>query len=182
MISIRTNTFETNSSSTSSICIPKTCNEYIKSIYFGFDDFGWEFRTADPANYLYTAICYIFEDSEECNERSDRLNRLKEVLDKYDVEYEFQPIEKKQWYNSKHEYEDIGSIDHGYELYGMVEKLLSDEELLLRYLTLGEVYTGNDNGDSGDTWVDENGEEHPTCEYSWYRPDPDNYEYFYKGN
>lgn len=183
MISIRNNTFETNSSSTHSICIPKNCTEYIKFVYFRFEDFGWAFTHADPANYLYTAICEIYQDTEDYKERTEALDKLKSVLNKYKVEYRFEPIvTRNASWNPNYSYEDIGSIDHSAELYGMLNELLNDEELLMRYLTVGEVYTGNDNGDSSEVWTDDEGVEHPVCDYAWYEPDKENYTYFYKGN
>lgn len=89
----------------------------------------------------------------------------------------------RSWsFNPKSKYEDIGSIDHVSKLYNMVESLLNDEELLLRYLTCGEIYTGNDNSDSGETFTDDEGREHNLCDIAYYEPDPDNYDYFYKDN
>lgn len=57
MIQIRNGVFETNSSSTHSICISKKpvdadgCH-----VDFHFGEFGWENDDADVADYLYTAI------------------------------------------------------------------------------------------------------------------------------
>ena len=57
MIKIRQNVFETNSSSTHSIAIPKECDtSRLSHIVFGFGKFGWEKDEVDPINYLYTGI------------------------------------------------------------------------------------------------------------------------------
>ena len=55
MKTIRSNVFETNSSSTHSIAIPKNC-EATNFISFHVGDFGWGWEEVDPADYFYTAI------------------------------------------------------------------------------------------------------------------------------
>ncbi len=57
MIQIRKGTFETNSSSTHSICISKEpVTKYPKSIHFYLGRYGWEQDTVvDTASYLYNS-------------------------------------------------------------------------------------------------------------------------------
>ena len=55
MRQIRNGVFETNSSSTHSIAIPRSCNN-INYISFHIGEFGWEWEEANPADYFYTAI------------------------------------------------------------------------------------------------------------------------------
>ena len=63
MIKIRQNVFETNSSSTHSIAIPKECDtSRLSHIVFGFGKFGWEKDEVDPINYLYTGIMDAYEE------------------------------------------------------------------------------------------------------------------------
>ena len=57
MIQIRSNVFETNSSSTHSICIQKKPVDADYSyIAFHAGEYGWEERIVNLGNYLYTAI------------------------------------------------------------------------------------------------------------------------------
>lgn len=174
---IRSSVFETNSSSTHSIAISKRPVVIGKYINFGIGEFGWENGTADTADYLYTAIL-------EQNNSSELLNKLKDILDKYSIEYKF---EEPSY--SDYEYLDYGYIDHGYELGEFLNAVLNNEDLLMRYL-FGDstVYTGNDNQDSDPSgcdiadeyyWTEENGK---YVEKLNPYHDSVNYEYFYKGN
>lgn len=80
---IRNSVFETNSSSVHSISISKQpIGNIPKFVNFNIGEYGWENGTADTADYLYTAI--IIQDNPEA-----LLNRLKEILDKYEIEYCF---------------------------------------------------------------------------------------------
>lgn len=175
---IRNNVFETNSSSTHSIAISKKPVVIGKSIHFGIGEFGWENDCVDTADYLYTAIL-------EQDNRDDLLNRLKEILNSYSIEYEFdEPLWRQSSYGN---YLGYGYIDHSYELREFLDTILSDEDLLMRYL-FGDsnVYTGNDNQDPCPNGCDIADEEY----YDWgsnkmvINPyhDPENYDYFYKGN
>lgn len=182
MKQIRRNVFETNSSSTHSIAISKAPVVAGKYISFGIGEFGWENGCADTADYLYTAIL-------EHNNHSELLDKLKEILDRHSIEYKFEaPRYEKSSYGD-YEYLDYGYIDHGYELGDFLDAVLNNEDLLMRYL-FGDsnVYTGNDNQDSRPagcniadetTWEYENGKyvEKPNPYH-----DPENYDYFYKGN
>lgn len=179
---IRSSVFETNSSSTHSIAISKAPVVIGKSIHFGIGEFGWENDTANTADYLYTAILYVY--SSEVAE--EKIEHLKRILDKYDVSYEFE--EPRYWIGSSgYAYLDNGYVDHGNELTEFLSIILSNEDLLMRYL-FGDstVYTGNDNQDpepSGCNIAD-------TEYYDWGTSkwvanpyhDSANYEYFYKGN
>lgn len=172
MIQIRKGVFETNSSSTHSICISKWPAAWPKKIVFTLGEYGWPFdHVCDTASYLYTGICDLYEDGTEY------LERLKAILEKNGVEYEFENPEDSGWWY----------LDHGCELVPLIEELLNNEDMLCRFLCGDScVYTGNDN--SGDEscmcWAaeevvwDEGREE--------YVPNPnhneDRYEYFFKGN
>lgn len=183
MIQIRSNVFETNSSSTHSIAISRKPAAIGKSIYFRIGEFGWENDCVNTADYLYTAIL-------EQNNSNELLNRLKEILDKYSIEYNFEGPKYQISSDGKYEWLTYGYIDHGYELSEFLHTVLSNEDLLMRYL-FGDsmVYTGNDNQDDrpsgcniADEYIweeDENGE---YVEVLNPYHDPVNYEYFYKGN
>ena len=188
MIQIRKGVFETNSSSTHSICISK---EKIKAkdvdgrkIYFGFGEYGWEFGCVnDTASYLHTAIA----DMSRIKEYKERIKRIKQILNKYGVEYEFEPVKFVD--NEYGGYvipadNRYAYVDHAGECADMVDALLNDEDLLIRYL-FGKscIYTGYDISDCSDmcneaesmVWEDTDLVPNPNH-------DPKHYDYFYKGN
>ena len=184
-ITIRKGTFETNSSSVHSICISKSPVSNVKGqeIYFGLQDYGWEFGEADPATYLYTAImCYDYDEDDGTNEATEMLDKLKSILDKYEIDYTFQS------YNE----EDRGYyyIDHYTCLRDFLDTILNDEDMLLRYL-FGDstIYTGNDNCTSetdhiddcyiGEAWY---WDDDSHCQMPNPYHDEDNFDYFVKGN
>lgn len=176
MIQIRKNVFETNSSSTHSICISKSPVVIPKGrkIYFAFGEYGWENDAVyDTASYLYTGI---YENQDE-----GQLEKLKSMLDEMGVEYEFEkPTKRIGFWES-------GYVDHSLELKPFIEAVLSDKDLLARYL-FGDsvIYTGNDNEDcnpatfgvADETYWDYN--EHAEVPNPFH--DAEHYDYFYKGN
>lgn len=136
-VQIRNHIFETNSSSTHAICISKDHKyptELPKRIVFYNDSFGWEVHKYNSqksrASYLYEAIKCT------CQDRTEALLKIKDVLRHYGVDCEFET-----------DSDEYGGIDHGYDLYDFVSDLLNNEEKLMTYL-FGDsfVVTGNDNG------------------------------------
>ena len=192
MRQIRQNTFETNSSSTHSICISKNpvVDVRNKHVYFGSGEFGWSTDTVtDTASYLYTAMVTAYSPQEF----REKLEKLKNILDKYGITYDFSPVEEiKLDYTSDYSYlmftkDRYASVDHARQCIPFIESLLNDEDMLLRYL-FGDscIYTGNDNSNEyGDDcyrafdtiWDDEKHEEVPN-----YKHDDEHYDYFFKGN
>lgn len=145
MIQIRSNVFETNSSSIHSIAIPKDCKT-IDNVCFSIGEFGWEWNQADAANYLYTAICI---NSESESEVKEKIKKLENILNKHGITCSFGRIESHIWHD---EYDnkdyfclDNGYIDHGYELKEFVDGLFNNEDKLIRFISGGLVFTGNDN-------------------------------------
>lgn len=180
MIQIRRNVFETNSSSTHSIAIPRKIDrkDIPKSLSFNFGEFGWDFDEVDPCDYLYTAIYYC-----DMGLIAERLGKLRDFLERHDIRYTFGEPKPAWWDVNELDY---GSIDHAYELESCgFFSILEDDDLLLRYLTDGHVYTGNDNdGDeladcycARSTVFDEDWKEVPNPNH-----DEEKYEYFLKGN
>lgn len=138
MLQIRTSVFETNSSSTHSICISKNpVDAYGKSINFNLGYYGWEYDECCASDYFYTAILCAYG----IEEREQKLKQLKDILDSYNVSYIFEEPKLDSWGN----YDCY--IDHSYETREFVEKVLSDEDMLMRLLFNNNsvVYTGNDN-------------------------------------
>ena len=182
MKQVRRNVFETNSSSTHSICIskkPVSADGHF--IRFHIGEYGWENDCVDIADYLYTAIL-------EQRDRDELLERLKEILDSNNIEYKFE--EPKYWTaSSGNKYLDDGGIDHPNETREFINAVLSDTDMLMRCL-FGDscVYTGNDNQDCSPSgcniadeiiWEYENGQ---YIEKTNPYHDPEHYDYFYKGN
>ena len=179
---IRSSVFETNSSSTHSIAISKKPVVIGTRLSFRVGEFGWENGIADTADYLYTGIL-------EQENRDELLDKLKEILDKYEIEYYFQKPKLSKSEYGDYYYLEHGYVDHSYELKDFIEVVLSDEDLLMRYL-FGDstVYTGHDNQDSQPDgcdiadeyyWTEENGE---YIQKKNPYHDSENYQYFYKGN
>lgn len=162
---IRSFVFETNSSSVHSIAIPKECPP-TKRVHFKVGEFGWDFKQVDAADYLYTAL---YENSQNEKDLENKLNRLKEILDEHGIKYSFvKPKTHDFYWKERDEHYlvlDDGYIDHAGELIGFVEDLLEDGEKLIRFISGGTVFTGNDN----------------CCDEDLYHKDS-HYEWFYKGN
>jgi len=137
---IRRNVFETNSSSTHSICVTKNdiLDQKQNRVEFDFGEFGWEYNTLitvhGKASYLYTGIMSF--DSSEIN-----LIKLKEILDKNNIKYVFSKSANKEYFDS-------GYIDHYGDLINFL-KILDDEDKTMRFLFSSEsfIITGNDNND-----------------------------------
>lgn len=185
MIQVRHNVFETNSSSTHSIAIPRKMNEkeIPKSFVFNFGDFGWEDDEVDPCDYLYTAIY-------NCDQSmiTERLQKLSDCLERHNISYTFSKPKPAWWDTSELDY---GNIDHAYELDSCgFFSILENDDMLLRYLAAGRVYTGNDN--DGDELADCYSAYPTVTDYDdgddrWLEvPNPNHdeekYEYFFKGN
>ena len=159
MKTLRKGVFETNSSSTHSICISKSAVPSVsgKHIHFTFGEYGWETgKEWDTASYLYTGIMG--------NEDYSSLERLKSKLDDLGITYDFETPKKDKW-----GYLECGYVDHSEDLFDLIHALLEDNDLLIRYL-FGDsfIITGNDND-----------------EFSYERStdvDEDKYDCYFKGN
>lgn len=184
MIQVRKGVFETNSSSTHSIAIPRDCGA---SGYMSFrvGEFGWGFNQVDPVDYFYTAL---YTTSETMAELEGKVERLKDILRSYDIEADFADVECEEengWLDHD------GYIDHGYELKEFVDELLNNSDKLVRFLSGGLVFTGNDNSESNG-FISRN--EEFIEDYDWrtntwfkhkneyYMENCDDYEWYYKGN
>lgn len=188
---VRCGVFETNSSSVHSIAIPRECNaaEYMS---FHTGEFGWTFDQADPQDYFYTAL---YETSATQKELNEKIDRLKCILQDHGVESDFSEPRAHiyDWGGKPYLALDDGYIDHGNELQEFVSELLNDGDKLVRFLSGGLVFTGNDNcGDNEWGYVQRN---NPVLdEYCWpagqrriidnpyYMSNHDDYEWYEKGN
>lgn len=188
MISIRYNTFETNSSSTHSLAVPKKVTHIPSDIRFHFGEFGWRREDdIDPADYLYTGIV---TGSQEIREKY--LPKLKEVMERNNIKAKYADYEVSSYkWDGKTEYYvsgDYGYVDHGYELEYFLEWLFEDDDRVLRFISGGLVFTGNDNDDESAGFVNRDEKEIYNWETNKKEPNPyymencDEYDWFYKGN
>ena len=151
MFQIRRGVFETNSSSTHSICITESNKklDMLTRLDFTLGNFGWQVQTLrkpeEKAAYLYTAIWSIY-DKKTANKKT---NELYEMLSEEEVECSFARPEFTEY--GKYLWLENGSIDHSgeYGLRDFVEKTLGNKRRLLRFLFSEEsfILTGNDNDD-----------------------------------
>lgn len=141
MIKIRRSVFETNSSSTHSICITRSNLELElpEKVIFDVGEFGWQEEkysdVNEKASYLYTAILELYDKKEQ----QKLINFIVKTLNKNNVDYTFEPVGDKFYY-----------IDHCSELRKLVDLICHSEKRLLRYLFSEEsfILTGNDNDDT----------------------------------
>ena len=169
---IRPQTFETNSSSTHAITIPRKIDEKLKgkqpSILFNIGEFGWAYGKHNLADYIWTAICDIYP-----NNYQEYEEKIKEILKPYYDRIEFEEPRFDESYdddgNLKWRYLDSmqGYVDHCHELTDFIDDIFGNKELFINAILDGYVRTGNDNADGYDLDdLDDN---------------PDYYHY-YKGN
>lgn len=138
MKKVRREVFETNSSSTHSICIAKTGQVRLpQNTTLIVGEFGWEvdahYDAQTKASYLYTGLLG--------NGRTEDVDKLVTILEKNGVSVYRQEPKKTSWGS------DYGYVDHADELNEFLDAVMSDEALLLRFLFLDSsfVETGNDN-------------------------------------
>jgi len=154
MKQVRQGVFETNSSSTHSICIAKDVEIVLpKHLFFNFGEFGWErntlYSTGEKADYLYTGLI--------TNGRKEDADKIVQFLINKGIEVTVeQPIYQTRSYTNsegklvEYEYcENGGYIDHSGNLVDFLNAVCEDESKLLSYLFSGLsfIITGNDNDD-----------------------------------
>jgi hypothetical protein len=144
MVKIRKGMFETNSSSTHTIIVTYSETKPDFSVDFSIGEFGWSFGRIDTVNrkasYLYTLACDCLG--------YDVYHDLCAMLDSYDVRCTCSiPAEFEKSSDGQYQYLDNGYVDHCSEGSKFVNRMLSDEEALIRFLFSDQsfVVTGNDN-------------------------------------
>jgi hypothetical protein len=152
---IRRGVFETNSSSTHSICVATDSPLDIpKSIHFEFGEFGWESgklkSISDKASYLYTGLVN--------NEREDDVNKIFDLLKSKGIavtadkpKYETSSYEDRAGKVIKYTHGvNTGYVDHSSELKTFLDAICKDETQLMSFLfsDFSFILTGNDNDDS----------------------------------
>lgn len=149
MIKIRRGTFETNSSSTHTLIIPKKIEKPSKSgmtFTFNTDDYGWSFNTHPLADYLWTAILVTedYHDSYSLPSVEEWKERITEVLLPYYSAVDFEMPGRDSWGDLTCGI-DHQSLDNAVD---MLQDVWNDNDLLLNAILSGTALTGNDNGES----------------------------------
>ena len=141
---IRSNVFETNSSSVHTITISNTSPQGIDNyIFFDRGEYGWEWEiynsSQDKANYLYECMIDLFYHN---NSLEEKCNRIREELASYKVDCDFAEVNGDNIFD--------GYVDHGSQNEELVNYLLDNPDKLIDYLFNDTSYiaTGNDNVDS----------------------------------
>lgn len=157
MFNIRRCTFETNSSSTHSICITKQNDSLdipdklivnVKNY-----EFGWEYdeysTTDEKLAYLVLGIIAGWNDC--FLEQSVKLNKLVKTIGKWVKTVHIEGLDIVCYNNESYFDGYDGYVDHASELEELVDALLNDENMLKRYLFSKDSFisTGNDNSDFG---------------------------------
>lgn len=158
---IRQSCFETNSSSTHAICIATDSVYDIPDyVSFGFGEFGWSFdklsSRRERANYLYTCLVDLIDDK-NFDEFKTRLNFIISTLIKNgvkDIDFDDYPQICLYVYGGDGELHycirpNDGYVDHSRCALDFINKVCSDEKMLLDYLFSDKsfILTGNDNSD-----------------------------------
>lgn len=151
MVQVRRGLFETNSSSTHSICITEEDFDgaYPFFVTFSPGEYGWEIDTlatvGEKASYLWTAMLCLYSD----DELAAAQEKIVRALARKGIECDFDMPVKKQYRYSDDWYYDGAYIDHSDdgELREFVGETIGNEGQLLRYLFSDHSYvqTGNDN-------------------------------------
>lgn len=157
MFKIRKGVFETNSSSTHSICVTKESEIKLDipneiEIDLSEYEFGWEHRivssTEEKLAYLLLGMCGYQEMTKAMNNLHILLDLLKDKIEIIEIKgIEFHNYKKEELYCSI----DGGYVDHGDELQDFVNDLISNKELLYNFLFSSNsfIITGNDNSGMG---------------------------------
>ncbi len=154
---IRQGVFETNSSSTHSICIAtETEYDIPKRVEFGFGEFGWAIDKLsdrkERADYLYTCISYV----NDINQIQEYLDFIYKTLRKHGVdEIYFDSFALNVYAGWSEDVElaisspNYTYVDHGGYALEFVDAVCTNEKLLLDYLFSDKsfILTGNDNDD-----------------------------------
>lgn len=195
MIQIRDNVFETNSSSTHSLCISKDKFDYknlpaYMNVYTD-EVFGWGndcLSTSDEkASYLYTAMV-------DCNMTAE-MKDFEKKIENLGIKASFPKLEKhkgEDWYGIR------GGVDHAGELIPFIHEVLVDEDKLCRFLFNPDscVYTGNDGVDDSDdrcyvadaaendgyVWGYDKDGNYTSKSHVHPMYNPEHFEYYFKGN
>lgn len=172
--------------------IPKKCR-LRHSMDFHSRYYGWVFdENNDPCDYFYTVIYTVSRSKRDAKER---LDKFISILKSSNVTYSPAKAKmRRSSYDPGVYYLEDGNIDHSYELASFVDDLLDNPDKLLRFLSAGLVYTGNDNDSEHDGFLERDKEylerydldKHQyvpsDVKNEYYMKNYDDYEWYMKGN
>lgn len=191
---VRNNVFETNSSSTHSICISTKCEKnYPKNIRItGAGEFGWSdnqyLSYEDKANYLWSAIMYVcgnggydengnYQRLTDINVATNMLIKYKHKIETWLTEegishYLMMPkielIDDQNggvYFHLRPDTKVHSYIDHGEECGDMVEGIMSDKQIFLQYVFGTDSYVMTGNSDDySDEWQGQQPFKHTECD------------------
>ena len=156
MINVRRGTFETNSSSTHSICVTKGDEALLipNTVSVNIDEyeFGWEYEKwcyyDDKIAYFVLGILNI-SYNEGLGKGATMLEEFINDLKEFGVKEVDITGVRLHHYQSQYYLESDGYVDHSSDLKDFVEELMANKETLKRFLfsTDSFILGGNDNSD-----------------------------------
>lgn len=170
MFQLRSNIFETNSSSIHTFCVSKEHRDYSylkgKKVFIGTGEYGWYGNCCDALSYLYTALQH----------HEDEVMKLDKKLKEFGVipVYLSGCLEHGE-YND----DDIdGYVDHADCFHEIWDELLKNNDIFMNFIFGPDtaIYLSTDNSD---VTIDEDEDNFPLAQY---REDKEKYAYYEKGN
>ena len=171
------------------MAVPKKVEHIPSDVRFHFGEFGWGREdNIDPADYLYTGIV---TNSQEVREKY--LPKLKEVMERNNIKAKYADYEVSSYKcedGTMYRYVDsnYGYVDHSEDLVQFFEWLFEDDDRVLRFISDGLVFTGNDNDDESSFFINRDAKALRDCRTGKSRTNPyymgncGDYDWFYKGN
>lgn len=170
MFQLRSNIFETNSSSIHTFCVSKEHRDYSylkgKKVYIGTGEYGWHGSCCDALSYLYTALQY---DEDKVMELDEKLKNFG-VIPIY-----LNGCLKHGEYNE----DDItGYVDHAGCFYEIWDELVKNNDIFMNFIFGPDtaIYLSSDNSD---IMIEEDDCNFPLTQY---RKNEKKYAYYEKWN
>lgn len=170
MFQLRSNIFETNSSSIHTFCVSKEHRDYSylkgEKVYIGTGEYGWHGSCYDALSYLYTALQYD----------EDKVMKLDKKLKEFGVIpiYSNGCLEHGE-YND----DDItGYVDHDECFYEIWDELVKNNDIFMNFIFGFDtgIYLSTDNSD---VYIDEDESNFPLKQYNENKKE---YVYYKKEN
>ena len=170
MFQVRSNIFETNSSSIHTFCVSKEHRDYShlkgKKVYIGTGEYGWYGSCYNALSYLYTVLQYD----------EDKVMKLDEKLKKFGVI----PIYLDGCLeHGKYNDDDItGYVDHAGCFYEIWDELVKNDDIFMNFIFGSDttIYLSNDNSD---VYIDKDESNFPLKQYNENKKE---YVYYKKDN